>query len=84
MRGCWLITTGNLYLPGTLSDDLSGFSKLLFLLVYALLATVFWRKSERFSLFNGMPGTALLFSGLYGGLYAVGAVRLTQVKIEWK
>ena len=68
MRGFWFLTTSNLYLPGTLSEELLGFSKLLFLLAYAGFVTVFWRKSDRFSLLGGMLGTTLLFFSVYGGI----------------
>ncbi len=68
LRAYWLITTGNQYLPGTLATDLVGFSKWLFLIAYALMTAIFWRKHERFSLLSGILGTMLLFFGLYGGI----------------
>jgi DNA-binding beta-propeller fold protein YncE len=68
MRAGWLITTGNLYLPGSLGQELLTLSRWLFLLAYVSLTAIFWRKHERFSLLGGILGTTLLFIGLYGGI----------------
>jgi hypothetical protein len=68
LRAYWFITTGNQYLPGTLSTDLLGLSKWLFLVLYGLLLVFFWWKHSRFSLLGGILGTLLLFFGLYGGI----------------
>jgi sugar lactone lactonase YvrE len=68
MRAYWLITTGNLYLPGTLATELLSFSKWLFLAVYVLITAFFWLKHDRFSLLSGILITTLLFFGLYGGI----------------
>ena len=68
LRAIWLITTGNQYLPGTLATDLLDLSKWLFLILYRLLAILFWRKQNRFSLLSGILATQLLFFGIYGGI----------------
>jgi DNA-binding beta-propeller fold protein YncE len=68
MREYWLITTGNLYLPGTLSENLLNFSKWLFLIAYVLMVVVFWWKHKHFGLLSCIIGTTLLFFCLYGGI----------------
>ena len=67
-RSFWFIVSNNMYLPGTMGDDLLNGSKWVFLLLYILYVVYFWRKSTRFSLLSGILGTILLFFGIYGGI----------------